>query len=102
MGEVSTDELRKAVESMHGCKATLIGPESVTEMMDGQVVWEGVVYAFRLSGHDKASFCYAWSSPVEGTPRRKFYAVLELPPLKTAADAVRASIVSDFRKGGSA
>lgn len=45
----------------------------------------------------KAKRAYAWSSPIEGSERRKFYAVLEVPPITSAQDAVRAAIVADHR-----
>jgi hypothetical protein len=57
----------------------------------------GVVHVFKLHGHPKAKRAYAWSSPVEGTERRKFYAVLEVPPVASARDAVKAAIVADHR-----
>jgi hypothetical protein len=34
-----------------------------------------------------------------GSERRKFYAVLEVPPVTSARDAVRAAIVVDHRSG---
>jgi hypothetical protein len=46
---------------------------------------------FRLEGHPKATRAYAWSSPIEGSDKRRFYAVL-LPgtdigsPFRTAPE----------------
>ena len=40
---------------------------------------------------------YAWSAPVEGSEKRKFYAVLHLGPIRSAQDAVKAAIVADER-----
>ena len=48
--------------------------------------------------HPTASVCYAWSSPIEGSDRRSFYAVLGVPPINSAVDAVRAVIVADEKK----
>ncbi len=42
--------------------------------------------------------CYAWSAPVEGPNRRRFFAVLHAGPVKSARDAVRASIVQTYRE----
>lgn len=69
----------------------------MAERFQGKTVWEGVVHVFDVSGHPMAQTCYAWSSPIENSDRRKFYAVLGVPPIETPADAVRASIVNDER-----
>lgn len=97
--EVPPDALRLAVEGLHGCKATLSDVVPVVEEFDGQTAWEGIVHVFDVSGHPTATACYAWSSPIAGSDRRKFYAVLNTPPVHTPADAVRAAIVSDARQG---
>lgn len=57
---------------------------------------EGDVYVFSLQAHLKASIGYTWSSPVEGSDKRKFYPVLDVPPVQLAQDSIRASILSDF------
>lgn len=88
-----------AIERLHNCKASFRSIELVRETFMGKVVWEGEVSTFSLEGHPKAKICYAWSSPIEGSDKRKFYAVLKLPPIETPEDAVRAAIVSDYKKG---
>ena len=102
MIEVSADQLRDAVEGMHGCPAQLTEAVAVSETFKSQPVWEGVVHVFSLQGHRSADRCYAWSSPVEGSDRRRVYAVLGVPPVDSAADAVRAAIVADRKAGRSA
>jgi hypothetical protein len=59
-----------------------------------------VVEAFDLIGHPKAKRCYAWSH-LEGDrdERTRYVAVLEIPPVVSPETAVRASIVSDMKKG---
>ena len=42
---------------------------------------------------------HAWSSPVEGSDKRRFFAVLHLPPVTSPAEAVRAAIVAESRAG---
>src|SRR3954468_9417634 len=96
-GEVSLAELREVVERLHGGRARLTEVVPVVERFRGQVVWEGAVHVFDLEGHPKAAVCYAWTSPVGEGDRRRYYAVLGLPPVKSAADAVRASIVADHK-----
>jgi hypothetical protein len=96
--ELSIEELQTAVESLHDCTGTYSRVERIHETFKGQTVWEGDVYVFALTGHPTASICYAWSSPVEGSDLRKVFAVLQVPPVASATDAVRASIVQGYRK----
>ncbi len=99
MTAAEADRLQAFVESQYGSTAHLREVVTVSEEFRGQPVWQGVVHVFDLEGHPTASVCYAWSSPVEGSDRRRFYAVLGVPPINTAADAVRAAIVADRKAG---
>ena len=96
--EVDIEQLQQAVEDMHGCKAELIETISVSETFQGQPVWQGIVHLFDLTGHPTATRCYAWSSPIGESDKRRFFAVLHIPPITSAQDAVRAAIVQEYRK----
>jgi hypothetical protein len=61
------------------------------------LVWEGVVHVFDLKDHPNATRAYAWSSPIEGSNRRRFFAVLHVPPINSPQDAVRAAIVAEHK-----
>jgi hypothetical protein len=93
--EVDANELRDAVERLHGCPAQLVEAVPVSECFEGRPVWQGVVHIFDLRGHRSADRCYAWSSPVEGSDKRRFFAVLHTPPIASPADAVRAAIFQE-------
>ena len=96
--EVSVDQLKQAVEGQHGGKASLVDVLPVKELFEGKVVWgEGTVHVFDLEGHSRATRAYAWSSPVEGSNKRRFYAVLHLGGIRSPLDAVRAAIVAERR-----
>jgi hypothetical protein len=71
----------------------------VHEVFRGKTVWRGEVEVFDLTGHPKATRCYAWSHP-DGPQNRneKFVAVLEIPPVDSLTKAVRAAIVSQSRR----
>jgi hypothetical protein len=94
---VSVDQLKQAVEGQHGGKAVLVDALPVKEVFEGKTVWEGVVHVFDLEGHPKATRAYAWSSPIEGSNKRRFYAVLHLGGIRSPLDAVRAAIVAERR-----
>ena len=85
MQEVEQNELRTAVERQHNCAARLVQAVPVRETFDGRIVWEGVVHIFDLTGHPQAKQAYAWSSPIEGGEKRRFFAVLHLPPVTSPA-----------------
>ena len=97
MTEVEVDQLREAVERMHGGSATLAQSVPVRETFEGKPVWEGVVHVFDLTGHSTATRAYAWSSPIEGSTKRRFSAVLHQPPVDSPQAAVRAAIVAEQR-----
>jgi len=98
MAEVEPDRLKQAIESQHGGTATLAQSVPVRETFKGQTVWEGIVHVFDLEGHPKATRAYAWSSPIEGSTKRRFFAVLHMGPIKSPLNAVRAAIVAERRK----
>ena len=93
--EVDADALRDAVERLHGCPAQLVRAVPVCETFAGRPAWSGVVHIFDLGGHRSADRCYAWSSRVAGSDRRRFFAVLHTPPIASPADAVRAAILEE-------
>ena len=94
--DVSTDELRLAVEHNCGVPARFVEVVEVDERHKGRTVWQGAVKVFELTGHPKASRAYAWSVRTEGTKRR-FVTVLGVPPVDSPVMAVRAVIVADAR-----
>ena len=95
--DVAPKELKNAVEFMHHCKAHLAQSVPVRECHGDATVWEGVVHVFDLTGHPKATRAYAWSSPIEGTDKRRFFAVLHQGPVTGPVEAVRAAIVAESR-----
>jgi hypothetical protein len=96
--EVFSAELKHAVEAQHGGRATLVQSVPVHEEFGGQTVWDGTVHIFDLADHPKATRAYAWSSPIEGSDKRRFFAVLHLPPVTSPVEAVRAAIVAEHRR----
>lgn len=97
MPEVEANKVREAVECMHGGTATLAQTVPVRETFDGKPVWEGVVHVFDLAGHPTATRAYAWSSPIEGSTKRRFFAVLHTERIISPLEAVRAAIVAEHR-----
>jgi hypothetical protein len=82
---------------MHGGTATLAQSVPVRETFEGKTVWEGVVHVFDLVGHPIAPRAYAWSSPIEGSTKRRLFAVLHTDRINSPLEAVRAAIVAEHR-----
>ena len=94
---LTLEKLAQSIHQLHECDASWVESVPVNETHEGRTVWQGIVHVFRLTGHPTAKLCYGWASPTDSGER--VYAVLHLPPVSSPADAVRASIVSDFRQG---
>jgi hypothetical protein len=90
------EELRDVIRRLHGAEATHVESVAVKETFKGQTVWEGIVEVFDLSGHPKAHRAYAWAHDREH-PKESSVAVLHIEPITSAAAAVRAAIVQEFR-----
>ncbi len=90
--------LASAVEKLHGVRAEFIGSFPVHEQFEGKTVWKGLVSQFEIRGHPTSKLCYAWSEPVPGGSKRRFYAVLHAPPVDSPLTAVKASIVDRQRR----
>jgi hypothetical protein len=98
MDDAAIHELAGAILKTHGCASEWVEEIPVTERHQGAIVWDGSVHRFRLVDHVRAKECFAWRSETD-QGRARFYAVLLVPPIESAADAVRAAILSDFRSG---
>jgi hypothetical protein len=90
-------ELKNAIECLHGGTASFIEDVLVVEKFGDKTVWRGSVSVYDLRGHPKATRAYAWSSPIEGSTQRRYYAVLHIPPVDSPEKAVRASIARDHQ-----
>lgn len=99
MSEVSADELREAVEHLHGCSARFVRVHRVEDRFRGDVAWRGIVHEFALAGHPTASIAFAWSHLEDDvSERRRFLAVLAEGPIQTPTAAVRAAAVEQFHR----
>ena len=94
MVEVEADQLKQAVEGMHGGTATLAQSVPVRETFEGKPAWE----FFDLAGHPTGTRAYAWSSPIEGSTKRRFFAVLHTSRISSPLEAVRAAIVAEHER----
>lgn len=89
--------LQKAIRDLHGLDAEHVESVPVHETFQGQTVWEGDVEVFRVRGHPQATHAYAWSYRNDDGELRHI-AVLGVPPINCARDAVKAGAVAHIKK----
>jgi hypothetical protein len=88
------ERLQMVIEHLHGCSAAWVESVPVEEVFRGKTVWKGDVEVYALTGHPKARRCYGWSY---GEPEQ-FITILELPPVKSAHDAVKVGVAFQVKK----
>ena len=91
-------ELQAAFLKLHGCDATYLETVPVVEEFQGQTIWQGDVEVFELQGHPKATRGYGWGHVTgEHDQGRRYFTILELPPVDSPQAAVRAAIAAEVR-----
>ena len=91
------ERLRQAIRDLHGLDSEYLESVSVHEAFQGKTVWQGTVDVFRVRGHPEAERAYAWSYKAENGEIRHVV-VLGVPPIKSADDAVKASVMAHIEK----
>jgi hypothetical protein len=89
-------ELRATIRRLHRCDASHTRTESVKQVIDGRILWEGKVEVFALLGHDDALRCYAWGN-LDNQGRWEVTTVLAIPPVVSAETAVLAAIAAKIK-----
>ena len=91
------ESLARAIRELHGAEPKFEYAVHLVETFEGHTAWSGPVSVFSLKGHLSASKCYAWSSAVERSDKRRFVAVLAEGPIDSPSAAIRAAIVKEAR-----
>ena len=90
------------IRRLHKAEPTHVESIPITETFNGETIWDGVVEVFDLEGHPKAGRIYAWAHATDNPEKpRRHVTVLEIHPIKSARDAVRAAIVQELKSGES-
>lgn len=90
------DNLGMAVRVAHGVEAHHDGSVRVHVVMDGATIWEGYVEIYTLEGHPEASRAFAWGR--EDEEEVHFISVLNVAPIHSPTDAVRAAIARSAKE----
>jgi hypothetical protein len=94
------EDLREAIEHLHGAEATHVSSVPVKETFQGKTVWEGIVEVFDLHDHPTASIVYAWTHKTDNPDRPRHVTVLHVEPVTSPELAVRASIIQELKNLG--
>src|SRR5215831_4062191 len=99
MAEASAEEFKRIIESQHSGTATYFQSVRVTTPKPGSADWNGIVHVFDLKDHPQAKRVYAWSTPILGSTKPRFFAVLHTGRVTGPVEAVKAA-VGAIRKWG--
>jgi hypothetical protein len=83
--------LQRVIKDVYGCASSHLRSEHVEQPFSRQTVRGSTVDIFSLNGHARAAIAYAWIHEQTSGGTRCF-AMLKLPPIQNASDAVRASL----------
>lgn len=93
-------KLQNAIHYLYHCDSKHIGTIAVKERFLAfgcDKLWQGEVEVFEISGHAKAKRAYAWLQRVDGDQQQlRYVAVLEVDPITSAEEAVKAAIAAEF------
>jgi hypothetical protein len=94
------EKLQNVILQRHGCESLWVESLPVHDVFRDQIIWEGFVEMFSLSGHPKAKTAYAWIDEEERLvgAREVVETVLEIPPVDSPLNAVWASMTADFMR----
>jgi hypothetical protein len=95
----NTVQLKNVIEAGHSCKSSFVKSVRVHSARGRKAGWDGLVHVFDLKNNPKASRAYAWSSPITGSTKPRFFAVLHMGEVTGPVEAVRAASAA-IRKWG--
>ena len=90
-------ELQSVFLTLHGCHATYVETVPVVEEFQGETIFQGDVEVFGLVGHPKATRGYGWGYVANEEGGRRYFTVLELPPVDSRQSAVKIAIASEIK-----
>jgi hypothetical protein len=94
------EKLRNVILYRYACESSWVESLPVHDVFRDQVIWDGFVEVFSLSGHPKAKIAYAWiEREGKADTGERVETVLEIPPVDSPHSAVWASIMADSMRG---
>lgn len=100
MIDMLADELRLAIQQLHGCPSRLVEVVPLSADTYAGHVLGGAIHVFEVIGHPSASRCYAWASPSK-TNSTTMHAVLHTGSVSSPELAVKSTARQPTRSGAS-
>jgi len=91
METVNAGQLKRVIEAEHGGVSTFARSVRVHQSKGNAPGWDGLVHIFDLKDHPKAKRAYAWSSPISGGSKPRYFAVLHMGQITGPVEAVKAA-----------
>lgn len=91
MEEVGVEILKRVIESQHGGTGSFIRSVRVHKPSSAHTVWDGIVHVFDLKNNPQAQRAYAWASPIKGSTKPRYFAVLHNGNIRGPGEAVKAA-----------
>ena len=93
----TSQRLQAVFLKLHNCDAEYVETVPVVEEFQGETIWQGDVEVFDIRGHPKATRGYGWGYVTSEEGGRRYFTVLELPPVDSPQTAVQAAIMSEIK-----
>jgi len=93
------DLLKRVIESQHGGTGSFVQSVRVHKAGADRSQWDGIVHVFDLKDNPNAKRAYAWSSPVKGSTKPRYFAVLHQARITSPTEAVKAAAAAIRRWG---
>ena len=90
-------ELQAVFLKLHGCETEYVETVPVVEEFQGETIFQGDVEVFDIRGHPKGTRGYEWGYTTTEGGGRRYFTVLELPPVDSPQTAVRAAIMAEIK-----
>lgn len=91
------ERLQNAIRILHGCEGRHVASIAVHETFQGKTAWKGVVEVLELVNNPQAKEAYGWIHKTDSGETRHVV-ILGIPPIDTAANALRAFIDAEAQK----
>ena len=92
MNDTTAELLKQVIETQHHATAVFARSVRVLRAHNNKNMWDGVVHIFNLENHPESRKAYAWSVPVDGRSKPRYFAVLHSAKVTCPVDAVRAAV----------
>ena len=91
--------LKRVIKEEHGLDATHLFFVRITENVGGEVVWDGSVEVFLVTGNPAVDRCFAWQYTA-GHNDTRYVAILGKTPLDTPRKAVQIFLAGQGKADG--